>query len=229
MVIKPKNTVIAYRCPECASAIMSVVGVFALSGDLIKLKCDCGGSELTISYTGDGKIRLSVPCFICGTPHHFLLSEAVFFGRELFTLSCPYSGMDICFIGEKDQVTAALSASEEELAEMMDLEGFQRDHEEDGQPPYEELGAIIVVLKELLMDGRLRCRCVTRSKISDCEEGEVSISEDSPEDICFGDYKLKCEDGSFVLVCKTCGAKYRIPTDSLGLGAFYDADMICLK
>ena len=228
MVIKPKNTVIAYRCPECASAIMSVVGVFALSGDLIKLKCDCGGSELSITYTNDGKIRLSVPCFICGTPHHYLLSEAVFFGRELFALSCPYSGMDVCFIGEKEQVTAALSSSEEELAEMLDLENFQRDHEEE-QPPYEELGSIIVVLKELLMDGLIRCRCTARCEITEPEEGEVSISEDSPDNICFGDYKLKCEDGSFVLICKSCGAKYKIPSDSLGLQSFYDADILYLK
>ena len=75
MILSTKNTTIAYRCPSCGEAIKSVVGVFSLSGDLIRLKCHCHESELKISYTSDGKIRLSVPCFACGNDHEFIVSK----------------------------------------------------------------------------------------------------------------------------------------------------------
>ena len=55
MILQPKDTTIAYRCPECGTTVMSVVGALALSGDIIKLKCDCGGSELLLENTDEAK------------------------------------------------------------------------------------------------------------------------------------------------------------------------------
>ena len=98
MVLTPKQTTIAYRCPHCGAGIMSAVGFFSLSGDMLKLKCDCGESELIIQRSRDGKIRLTVPCILCSKPHQYTVSSSLFFGRELFTLSCPYSDLNACFI-----------------------------------------------------------------------------------------------------------------------------------
>ena len=47
MVISPKQTTIAYRCPVCGTGVISAVGMFSLSADMIKLKCTCGKSEQT--------------------------------------------------------------------------------------------------------------------------------------------------------------------------------------
>ena len=84
MVLTPKQTTIAYRCPRCGAGIMSAVGFFALSGDMLKLKCDCGESELVIQHARDGKIRLTVPCILCTKPHQYTVTSSLFFGRELF-------------------------------------------------------------------------------------------------------------------------------------------------
>ena len=65
MVLNQKETTVAYRCPECGASVMSMVGVFTLTADMIRLKCPCGGSELEIVYTRDKKVRLNVPCFLC--------------------------------------------------------------------------------------------------------------------------------------------------------------------
>ena len=46
MILEPKNIDIAYRCDECGGTVRTVVGALALSGDMLKLKCDCGGSEI---------------------------------------------------------------------------------------------------------------------------------------------------------------------------------------
>ena len=55
MILEPKKIAIAYRCSECGGTVRSVVGVLAISGDMLRLKCDCGGSELVINKTSDGK------------------------------------------------------------------------------------------------------------------------------------------------------------------------------
>ena len=104
MVLDKKETTVAYRCPSCGAGVMSLVGAFALSADMIRLKCSCGGSEMTIVYTKDRSIRLTVPCLFCTTPHHYTLGDKLFFGRELFAFGCPYTGLDICYIGGRGAV-----------------------------------------------------------------------------------------------------------------------------
>ena len=95
MVLDAKQTTVAYRCPHCGAGVMSVVGLFSLSADMVKLKCTCGESEMSVVYSKDGKIRLTVPCILCPKPHVFTLNSSVFFKNELFVLPCPLS--DIIF------------------------------------------------------------------------------------------------------------------------------------
>ena len=39
MIIDVKNASVAYRCPHCGDGVVSVVGIFSLSGDMFKIKC----------------------------------------------------------------------------------------------------------------------------------------------------------------------------------------------
>ena len=119
MVLNQKETTVAYRCPECGASVMSLVGIFTLTADMIRLKCPCGQSEMEIIYTKDKKIRLNVPCFLCPSPHSYLISSQMFFDRDLFALPCSYSGIDICYIGKKDHVQKAMKESEQELIDML--------------------------------------------------------------------------------------------------------------
>ena len=57
MILGSRETCIAYRCPYCTQGIKSMVGVFALTADMLRLKCPCGESELSIVYTRDKKIH----------------------------------------------------------------------------------------------------------------------------------------------------------------------------
>ena len=67
------NTHIAFRCPDCLSSIYGFVGKFALSANLLRLKCSCGNSALDINITNDKKIRVSVPCVFCKQNHNLLI------------------------------------------------------------------------------------------------------------------------------------------------------------
>ena len=114
-MIKDQNTTVAYHCPFCGMPILNPVTMFSTNGNLIKLKCVCGGSELVIHITKDKKVRITVPCIVCPNSHSFTVSSNIFFERELFAFSCTFTSINICFIGKYAKVYNAIKKNEEEL------------------------------------------------------------------------------------------------------------------
>ena len=121
MVLETKTTTLAYRCPHCGSGVISAVGMFSLSADMVKLKCTCGKSEMSVVDTKDGKVRMTVPCLLCSKPHIFTVSNSLFFGKDLFVLPCPYSDVNIACMGETNLVKNELARSELELLDLMEI------------------------------------------------------------------------------------------------------------
>lgn len=220
MVLEKKKTTIAYRCPHCGAGVMSIIDVFTLSAPMIKLKCDCGGSEMSIVKQSDGKIRLTVPCIICPKPHSFLVSQNVFFGKDEFFLGCPYSDLDVCFLGNIDHVKANLARSELKLLELMeehgikDLSAFKNANTEDEDEALDsELAqAVIFVLSELEAENKIFCKC----------EHSDEIDEEK--------YGFEIHSDGVLVKCRDCGAERTIPTDnSLNTHAFLDANELHLE
>lgn len=200
--------------------MIGIIDVFTLSAPMIKLKCDCGGSEMTVIKQEDGKVRLSVPCIFCPKPHSFLINPNVFFGKEDFFLQCPYSDMDICFLGDTDRVKAHLARGEYELIKLMeengisDLSAFGRANEEDEDEALDSelTQSVLFVLSELEEEGRIFCRC---------ERGTESDAEK---------YGYEIKSGGVLVKCRDCGAQRFIPTDnSMSAHAFLDSDELYLE
>ena len=216
MIVKPKETTIAYRCPHCGGAIKSIVGVFALNAEMLKVKCPCKKSEMTIKYSTDKKIRITVPCFVCRTEHTYTVSESVIFSGEMFYLNCRYSGVDICFIGKENEVAEEIDHTLDEICEMLNSspeELFGEIEEHNEIPDVSELAGIVLTVKELAADGKIKCHC------KDGEKGETLYN---PEDMLMitGLYENNCNctpqltfDGeALILECSTCGGKYVFPS-----------------
>lgn len=191
MLINPKKRNIAYRCPECASSVMGIVGKFALAADMIRLKCSCEQpSALDIKTTNDGKIRLSVPCIFCKQNHSYVVSEGVFFDRDKFLLSCPYAAMDIAFLGDEESINDELVRTERELRELManleaeDIADIQPEDmsEDEILPDPAVYDTIRFVIKDLEEEGKIHCPC-----------GE-------------GTYDLRFTDTGVQVYCERCGA-----------------------
>lgn len=212
MVLEPKQTTVAYRCPHCGAGVMSVVGLFNLTADMMKLKCSCGESEMTIVYGKDGKIRFTVPCILCPTPHNFTVSSSLFFGKELFVLPCPYSDINICMMGETNYVKAELSRTELELLDLLEkngLDSFDAFHGEQFLTDPQVTEIVTYVIKELDAEGKIRCRC---------DGGEE------------GEYDAEIRRDGIHVSCRRCGASKHIPTDSLiGANDFLNADSLELE
>lgn len=224
MVLDKKQTTFAYRCPACGAGVISAVDIFALSAPMIKLKCSCGGSEALIEKQSDGKIRLTVPCLICPKPHTYLLSPAVFFGKDEFFLNCMYSDMNIGFLGDMDYVKANLAKSELELLDLMEkcgMEDFSAIREANDDDPDDALDSeltqsVLFVLSELEAEGKIFCRCNHAHA-----DGDEIDSEK---------YGFEINADGIRVVCRDCGAERVIPTDnSLNTHAFLDADALYLE
>ncbi len=193
MILKPKQRNIAYRCPECATTILGLVGKFALSANMLRLKCSCEkSSSLDINITNDGKIRLSVPCLFCKQNHSYVVSEGVFFDRDLFLLNCPYTGMDIAFIGDEEKINAELERTENEIRRLLasfeaeDISEIQPEemHDDEILPDPAVYDTLRFVLKDLEAEGRVKCLCES------------------------GSYNLRFTDEGVEAYCENCGATY---------------------
>lgn len=133
-MIKDKNTTVGYHCPFCGMSILNEINIFSMNGNLIKMKCVCGGSELIATITKDRKIRLTMPCIVCPNSHSFTISSGIFFERELFSFSCTFTAINICFIGKNQKVYEALKKNEEELLDAFAMyeSGYDTDKPDNG-------------------------------------------------------------------------------------------------
>ena len=236
MILNEKRTTVAYRCPQCGGGVLSAVGLFNLSADMVKLKCTCHKSELTIMYGRDGNVRLSVPCLLCGGSHSYTVRSNVFFSDDLFILPCPYSDVNICFTGEINTVKAELARTELELLDMLEEHGitdFSSLHgdEKDLSDP-QILDIVLFVINDLEAEGKIYCPChpdggeatngVAQNSATEGADDSTSDKE--------GRYEATVTEDGILLRCRHCGASRVIPTDSmLSAHAFLNADSVHLE
>ena len=213
MILEQTKTTVAYRCPHCGAGIMSPVGVFKLNADRLVLKCQCGHSEMTITRSKDAKIRLEVPCLICRAPHNYTVTESLFFSGKLFLLPCHVSGLDICVLGQQEEVSEALDAQGRELERMLEeagidtLDVFSINEEKKELPDAQIYDILNLLVRELEADGKIYCECST-----------------GPYDVFFS------EDGEHIVVaCEHCGNSKEFPADSVSAAVeFLNIDEIFL-
>ena len=190
MVLNNIQTHVAYRCPSCGGSVVGFIGKFALSAGMVRLKCTCGESYLDVNVTNDKKLRLTVPCLFCKSTHSFTVSQSIFFEREEFLLNCPYSNMDIAFIGSKEKIDENLTRTGTELDRLLaDLEAERLSEiqpidldEEDILPDATVYDALRFLVKDLEADGKVDCPCHR------------------------GDYDLRYAPGGIQVFCPDCGA-----------------------
>lgn len=219
MILDQKKTTIAYRCPHCTHSVFSVIGVFTLSGDLIRLKCACEESDLTIAYTADKKIRITVPCLVCPKPHTFTVSPGAFFDREFLALPCAYTGLDIAFIGTHEKVSAAIEETGNQLLKALQDAGYEslaalRKQNEDAEKDFlgdSQVEDIVrFMLCELDEDGKIECYCK--------EEGEIPY------------YNFQILSERVRVYCECCNAEAVLPlAGPADASGFLNLDEIHLK
>lgn len=223
MVLDEKQAYIAYRCPACGQAVIGFVGKFSLSADMLKLKCPCHGSEMTMTYTQEKKIRITVPCLFCPNPHQFVVSQTLFFSRSLFCLNCPYSNMDICFIGGEEKVTEALDDNARKLNELYDRFAAASGRQEGDETEEEQTPPHLPTAEEALPDAQVYD--VVRFYVRELQEdGVIHCPCQS------GDYDFDFTPEGVRIYCRQCGAERVCPIGSAeNAREFFNCDRLDLS
>ena len=225
MVIDSKQTTVAYRCPECGAGVMTPLGIFTLSGDMVKLKCTCKKSELSVIHRKDNHtVTLSVPCIFCEKPHTYNVKSSVFFSKELFLLPCPYSDIHIGFVGEENLVKSELARTELELLDMLEANGIDDFHALHGEDEvitdHQILDIVTFVVRDLDAEGKIFCSCHPNGR-EPLPDGQLDRDDCS--------YDVEFTDDGIRVTCNECGDCAVIPTDSLlGAHAFLNSDRLVL-
>ena len=186
---------VGYLCPACRRRVVRQLSAFALSASGAVVSCECGRSSMEIEAE-ESKFRLRVPCGVCGGEHTAECgADKLLHGRGI-GLACPETKQLCCFIGEEYAV-------EHELEQLSLAAAKER---ELGDDPAAFADGVIMyeVLSELK---------------------EIAAREDGITCACGGrDFGMEIRSTYVDLICKTCGAKLRIPaaTDE-------DLDRLCCR
>jgi predicted RNA-binding Zn-ribbon protein involved in translation (DUF1610 family) len=210
MILTPKTTHVAYRCPQCGHVTRGLAGAFGLGAkNMLRLRCDCHAeTAMGLTATQDERIRLSVPCLLCAHDHQYTVSRNLFYGKDVFHLACPYTDIDIGFFGQDEEgLSEAIDKSTEELTalytelmgkgatvEEVPEEGDRAipDGEEEPFIPDAQIYDIVrFVVKELEADGAISCPC-----------GD-------------GIYEVELGERGITVYCTECGASRVFATNSL--------------
>ncbi len=184
-------TNIAFRCPYCGAVISASVSPHMLAGSF-KAECiQCHKSALTLSLV-QNSVRLSVPCLVCPHPHPFSVDADTFFSKDILTLPCSFSGIDVCYIGtDEDKLEDAVDSTESLI---MDLLADDRD-DENAQKQSDMLVADTNVVREVLF---ALDELTARQKIicGKCASHAV---------------KVLIDYDTVSVVCKVCGRSHSLP------------------
>lgn len=146
---------VALRCSNCGKVQFSSLSLFSFSAHkAVRLTCACRAPLLLIS-TKDGKIfYLQIDCLMCEGRHFFQYALKEIWSSQVLSLTCEETGLEVGFIGPRDQVRRSVEHQERSLREMAEDLGFA-DYFTNPEVMYEVLDCLHKIAEE----GRLSCQC----------------------------------------------------------------------
>ena len=166
------QTYFGWHCPACGQGALVAADP---TGTEPTLSPPCAHQPLWIRPESGGRLRLTVPCVACSTPHTFTLSDPAVLKQDFFCLPCPVSGLDCLFVGTKKRVQEAMEATRQEIARLIGLEervapGTVEQELGLEQPPEaptpfynpEIAAQMLFLIKDMALDDQVRCACGNR-------------------------------------------------------------------
>ena len=185
----PEETrTVGYICPVCGQPVIAGRTAFQLAAGNSALPCPCGKSELRFTQLGD-RCEVTVPCPFCARDHTAVCSNDALLYQKLLALSCPASGLGVCFIGEEAPVFRAM----EKLEQAVDK--LRQDDQTDNRGAFLNetvMGEVLAELRDIAARKGVRCGCGS------------------------ADYGLKVGYSSVDVVCARCGAVLRLSAAAPG-------------
>lgn len=155
MMIIYTGTVLALRCPNCGKLHLHGISLFAFK-DRQKLcfDCECAENTVIISTSKYRNFVLKIECSMCESEHTHVFKYNELFSQKVSPLICLETGLEMGFIGPKDQVVAALNNLERTITNLE--EEFNWGVFSDNR---EIMIQVLEYMNRLSEEGSLRCKC----------------------------------------------------------------------
>lgn len=195
------NKYISCRCPVCTERSYIDVTPFQINGGYTEECSVCGAQFLGISKKQSG-YSFKVSCFICETMHEFTVSLGNFMNKELLALGCPLTGIDLLYVGNKQNVYNAAAEADDIFSDFS--ETLTGDECLNDLPPFFE--DAFRILNAKLTANNITCPC-----------GHTKPA-------------LKISPNGITVMCDNCCAKHFIPIADLSdIRKFESMDVIELR
>ena len=185
----PEETrTVGYICPVCGQPVIAGRTAFQLAAGNSTLPCPCGKSELRFTQLGD-RCEITVPCLFCARDHTAVCSNDALLHQKLLALSCPASGLGVCFAGEEAPVFQAMKKLEQAVDKL------RLDDQAESRGDFLDetvMGEVLAELRDIAARKGVRCGCGST------------------------DYGIKVGYSSVDVVCARCGAVLRLPAATSG-------------
>ncbi|MBC7323706.1 MAG: hypothetical protein H5T99_00125 [Moorella sp. (in: Bacteria)] len=179
----PTLNVVVLRCPSCGRLEFCGLSFFDFAGGRTwQAECNCGTTLLTINRKRGKNFWLQYHCGMCDALHISQYSRQELWSRELLTLTCRETDLEVGFIGPRDKVQRAVHHHDRTLAEVARDLGVG-DYFAEPDVMYQILSLIYQKAEE----GCVSCGC-------GCEDVEIEIFP-----------------GHLQLRCKECRAEKILP------------------
>jgi len=153
------SAVLGIRCGKCGKLNYHGLSLFGFSGGQNQqLKCDCGTDILAVALVGKNRFSLRINCALCENNHIYYFSLKELWQRDLLTVLCQETGLEIAYWGRKAQVREAWQRQEKTLLALVEDIG--------GAGFFDNPDIMYLVLEHLNRlseSGRLDCACGNRN------------------------------------------------------------------
>lgn len=147
-------TIVALRCPSCGRLEFRGMSLFCFSGGRTwQVECSCGTVLLKGRKKG-GSFLLHYHCLMCDCFHYSAYRREEIWSRDLLTLICSDTDLEIGFIGPRDKVHRAIKSHDRSLAEMAEDLGFNDFFEEP-----DVMYRLLSFIYQLAEQDNLHCGC----------------------------------------------------------------------
>lgn len=183
----PTLNVVVLRCPSCGRLEYRGLSLFSFAGGRTwQAVCSCGTPLLTINRKKGRNFWLQYHCGMCDCLHVSHHNRQELWSRDLLTLTCRETELEVGFIGPRDKVQRAVQRHDRTLAEVARDLGFD-DYFQESDVMYQ----LLTLIYQLAEEGRVNCGC-----------GNENI-------------EIEIFPGHLQLRCEACRAEATLPAGSM--------------
>ena len=118
-------TTLALRCPICGKMDFHSISRFGLSGKKrLAINCECGTILLSMFNGKNNHQQIQVECNMCEGTHTYSYPSKLLWSGEVFTFICDETGVEIGYLGSKEEVVKSVQNMDKTVQEMAEELGY---------------------------------------------------------------------------------------------------------